>query len=153
MVLPLLYDRIGTTFSLFRINAHAMTSNRWAASTDRLERRANNGFQLFGHLARHQGRQVHWVMPIQYLMLKNFNRPMETDMNDKDKERAERVFPQQSDRYEKGSAMTLIQEASVAQKAKSARLRAERMARDARESEALAAAKPKKRVKKAVAKA
>ena len=92
-------------------------------------------------------------MPIQYLTLKNLNRPMETDMNDKDKERAERVFPQQSDRYEKGSAMTLIQEASVAQKAKSARLRAERMARDARESEALAAAKPKKRVKKAVAKA
>ncbi|MBO0902814.1 hypothetical protein [Jiella sonneratiae] len=51
-------------------------------------------------------------------------------MNEKIREKADRVFPNQNDRHEKGSAMTLIRQATEAQRAKSARLRAERIARD-----------------------
>ncbi|MCQ8781402.1 hypothetical protein [Mangrovibrevibacter kandeliae] len=58
--------------------------------------------------------------------------------------RAAGVFPQQSDRHEKGSAMGLIKADAEATQAKTARLKALRIARDA----AAPAAEPKPKARR-----
>lgn len=61
-------------------------------------------------------------------------------MNEKVLARAERVFGAPVDRHEKGSAMTLIRQESDAQREKSAKLKALRLAREAEEGKAAAPA-------------
>ena len=72
-------------------------------------------------------------------------------MNEKVLARAERVFGTPAERHEKGSAMTLIRQETDAQREKSAKLKAQRLAREADEPEATPAptrAAPKKKVKR-----
>ncbi|MBO0661325.1 transcriptional regulator [Jiella sp. MQZ9-1] len=63
-------------------------------------------------------------------------------MDEKVMQRAERVFGTPVERHEKGSAMSLIRQETDATRAKSERLKALRLAREANEP---AAAAPRKR--------